>query len=180
MDALIPYVIPVKGLRHGVHAFKFQIDDAFFKHFEESPVQQGQIEMTMTFDKRPDLIILEFDFEGTVKTECDRCLAPINLPIADTQRLMVKFSEEEEPEDAEVVYMHPEAQQLNVARYVYEFICLAIPMIRVYDCQNDPDRPCNEDMLRYLDNAADTSEEANRDEQNPFREALKKWKDNDN
>ncbi|NUQ23547.1 MAG: DUF177 domain-containing protein [Saprospiraceae bacterium] len=180
MDALIPYSIPVKGLRLGVHTFKFQIDDAFFQHFEQSPVQQGQVDLTLTLDKRPDMYILEFDFEGSVKTECDRCLAPIDLPIGDAQQLMVKFSEEEEPEDAEVVFIHPEAQQLNVARYIYEFICLAIPMIRVYDCKNDPKRPCNEEMLRYLDNAAQTSDEPAPDEPNPMWEALKKWTENDN
>lgn len=179
MDALIPFSIPIKGLRPGVHQFEFSIDGNFFRHFEHSPVNDGQVLMHMNLDKRPNLYILEFDFKGTVKTECDRCLAEIDLPVADQQRLMVKYSTEEEPEDAEVVFIHPETQQLNVAIYIYEFICLSIPMIRVYDCANDPNRVCNQEMLKYLQ-SEEGDQPAEEQSDNPIWDVLKDLKDEEN
>ncbi len=180
MDPLIQYSLPVRGLRVGAHRFDFQIDNEFFLQFEDSPVKEGAVEMSLTLDKRPDMFVLEFDFEGIVQTDCDRCLAQINLPVKDTQQLIVKFSESEEAEDADVIYVHPEIQQLNVAKYIYEYIILAMPMIRVYDCENDPNRPCNQEMLQYLQNGNAEAAPEITTESNPIWEALKNLNKNDN
>ena len=169
MDTLVQYTIPIKGLGPGVHQFDFHIDSDFFTHFENSPIQEGDLQLQLIFDKRADLFVLEFDFQGTVKTDCDRCLTEIDLPISGQQRLLVKFSLEEELEEAEVIYIHPEAQKLNVSKYIYEFICLAMPIIKVYDCEEEENRPCNEEMLGYLD----IEEEENTDS-NPIWDELKK------
>ena len=173
MDALIQYTIPVRGLGLGVHQFEFQIDHNFFQHFEQSPVQDGNIELKFTFDKRSDMFVLQFDFEGTVKTDCDRCLEAIDLPIKDNQQLLVKLSTEEQKEDADIVYVSPEISQLNVAKYAYEFICLSLPLIKVYDCENDENRACNPEMLNYLNN--ENKEGTPENEQNPIWEELKKF-----
>lgn len=176
MNPLIQYAIPVKGLRNGTHQFTFHIDRAFFAQFEGTPVTDGNIDMTLVLDKRPDMLVLEFDFAGTVKTECDRCLAQIDLPVADNQRLLVKFSETEKVEDADVIFVNPEIQQLNVATYAYEYVILSMPIFRVYDCKNDPNRVCNEETLQYIQNREDEDEVA----PNPIWEELKKLNQNDN
>lgn len=180
MGGLLEYSLPIKGLGNGVHQFRFHIDASFFRHFEGSPLEAGNVEVILDFDKRSDLYVLEFEIEGVVRTECDRCLAEIDLPIADRQRLLVKFSEENEIEDAEVVYISREAQQLDVSRFIYEFIVLAMPIIKVYDCENDANRQCNEEMLRYLNGEAGQEEEQEGPtEINPIWEELKKLnKDN--
>ena len=169
MDPLIQFSIPVKGLRDGIHQYEFQVDDAFFKQFEQSPISEGLLDLTVIFDKRPDMYILQFDFKGTVKSECDRCLETIDLPLVDSQRLLVKFSEETEQEEADVIFIPRETQQLNVANYVYEYICLSMPLIKTYDCENDENAVCNEEMLKYLDEKPAETEETN-----PIWEALKK------
>lgn len=180
MDPLIQYTLPVRGLRSGVHQFEFQVEDEFFHQFENSPVTQGDVEVTLTLDKRPDMFLLEFDFVGTVKTDCDRCLATIDLPVQDTQHLIVKFSEAEEAEDADVIYVHPDIQQLNVAKYVYEYIILSMPIIKVVDCENEANRPCNQDMLRYIQNGNNTVASEAGNENNPIWDELKKLTNNDN
>lgn len=175
MDPLITYSIPVKGLHNGIHQFEFQIDRLFFENFENSPIAESDILVKLEFDKRSDMYVLEFELEGAVRTQCDRCAADINLPVADRQRLLVKFSTEEEPEEADVIFINPEAQQLNVAKYIYEYICLAVPLIRVYDCENDDPRPCNEEALRYLSNGGQAEEpEEEEKEANPIWDELKK------
>ncbi|MCP3928950.1 MAG: DUF177 domain-containing protein [Bacteroidetes bacterium] len=173
MDALIPYSIPVRGLHEGMHQFDFQIDKNFFSCFEDSPIEEGNIDMRMYFEKRPDMYILVFDFKGTIKTACDRCLAAIDLPIKGDQQLIVKFSEEER-EEAEVVYVTPGIQSIKVAKYIYEFICLAIPMIKVYACEEAENPPCNKEMLKYLEE--DVPEEEKKTTENPIWDELKKLK----
>lgn len=181
MDPLITYSIPVKGLHIGIHQFEFQIDRFFFENFEHSPIAESDIQLRLEFDKRTDICVLQFDFEGTVRTICDRCAADIDLPVSDSQRLLVKFSLEEEPEEAEVIFISPEAPQLNVARYIYEYICLALPLIRVYDCEREENRPCNEETLRYLNNGGEVEEQAEQEEKeetNPIWDELKKLSNN--
>lgn len=171
METLLPFSIPVKGLRTGVHHYEFQIGRAFFAAFEASPIEEGELAVNLQFDKRPGLYILQFDIRGTVKTECDRCLASINLPIVDSQQLLVKFSEEDEQEEADVIYIHAEATQLNVAQYIYEFIILAVPMIKVYDCESKEESPCDLEMLAYLE-----GENEDQEASNPVWDALKNFK----
>ena len=180
MEGLVEFSIPIKGLGDGVHRFDFHIDASFFKHFESAPVEEGDIDLTFLLDKRPSMYVLEFDFEGTVNTACDRCLAPIDLPISGHQRLLVKFSFEEEDEEADVVYISPETQKLDIAKYVYEFIVLAIPMIKVYDCQEEEDPPCNVEMLRYLEGAEDAGPSEEEATENPIWEELRKQLSKDN
>lgn len=173
MKSLIPFSIPVSGLRDGTHGFNFEVDAAFFAAFSESPVQQGALQVHLDFDKRPGMFVLEFDISGRVVTPCDRCLETIQLPIEGRHRLLVKFSDEERPDEADVVYVSPELEKLNVAQYVYEFIILSLPMVKVYDCENDEDAVCNEDMLSYLEEDADSGSETI-EEANPIWDELKK------
>jgi uncharacterized protein len=174
MDSLIAYSIPVQGLQVGLHEFNYDIDREFFDNFEDSPIEDGNIQLRLEFDKRPDLYVLWFRFEGSVKTDCDRCLTSIDLPVKDEQRLLVKLREEEQlSDDPDVIFIRADAQKLNVAPYIYEFISLALPLIKVYDCEADENPKCDQDMLKYLD-AANQKDEEEKD--NPIWEELKKLK----
>ena len=108
MDPLITYSIPVKGLHNGIHQFEFQIDRFFFENFENSPIADGAVSLKLEFDKRYDMFVMQFHLEGTVRTQCDRCAADIDLPILDDQRLLAKLSHEEEAEEADVIFINPE------------------------------------------------------------------------
>lgn len=147
MDALIQFSIPVKGLRQGVYDYNFHIDRRFFECFEASPVENGNVDIRLRFDKQPGMFVLDMDIEGTVNTECDRCLAPIQLPIADQRNFVVKFSTEEETDDEDVVYIHPDAQRFDLAPYIYEYLILAIPMVKTVDCENEPPEGCDRELL---------------------------------
>lgn len=171
MNPLVPFVIPIRGLFPGQHDYTFDIDASFFKQFEHSPIQDGEVKVELILLKQSDMYVLEFNFEGTVKTDCDRCLAPIDLPIYGEEQLLVKFSLEEESEEAEVIFINPETPKLSVAKYIYEFICLSVPIIKTYDCEADEPRPCDEGMLAYLD-----TDESQEESGNSVWDELKKLK----
>lgn len=156
MNAFAAYSIPIMGLKTGIHRFKFEIDSAFFSHFEESPVQEGSILFDLQLDRRSDMLIFDFELKGSVKAECDRCTAMIDLPLEDEWQLIVKFGEAEgEEEEDEVVFISREASEFNVAKYLYEFTVLSLPITNTYDCENDPNPPCNFEVLKFLKNEAD-------------------------
>ena len=171
METLNQFTIPLEGLKDGMHQFDFQIDKEFFKHFEQSPIQEGNFDLKLFFDKRPDLLVFTFDFKGSFSTNCDRCLEDIDLPMKNSQQLIVKYAETPS-EEAEVVYIERGTQQLNVAKYAYEFICLSIPMIKVYDCEADENPPCNQTILDQLYKEEVEEEET----KNPVWDALKDLK----
>lgn len=164
MEALDHFSIPVSGLSDGLHEYQFNIESDFFNHFEGSLIQQAQVDVILEFEKRPDIYIMNFNFSGTVLTSCDRCLEEFGLPIDDYQTLLVKF-DDTESEDAEIIYILRGTQKLNVARFIYEFINLAVPMVKTHD---DAGESCNPEMLKFLKNMEDENKSSN-----PVWDALK-------
>ncbi|KAA3622161.1 MAG: DUF177 domain-containing protein [Bacteroidetes bacterium] len=169
MDALIQYSIPVKGLGDGIHEYRFHIDKDFFDQFEHSPIKEGTFDVHFVFDKRPEMFDLSFDFKGKAKAACDRCLATVDLPVEGENRLLVKFGEEKD-EDADVIFVSPEISSLNVAKFIYEYICLAMPLINVFDCESMSEPPCDKKMLKYLEQR---DNDENDNDNNPIWDDLK-------
>jgi uncharacterized protein len=155
MDAFSPYSIPIQGLKTGVYQYRYSLDDAFFALFEGSPIESAAIEVELNLEKRSDMLLLDFSLTGNVGAECDRCTADIRLPIEDERRLIVKYGEAEGETEDEVVFIHREYSDFNVATYLYEFAVLALPITNAYECEKDQPRPCNMDVLQILKNDAE-------------------------
>ncbi|GIV32292.1 MAG: hypothetical protein KatS3mg030_594 [Saprospiraceae bacterium] len=159
MEALSQFTIPVSGLRLGTHRFEFPVDAVFFSHFPGSPITEGVLSVLLDFDKHSDLWELNFQIQGHVTCICDRCLDEFQLPIQVTQRLLVKFAETEW-EDDYVIYLLAGTPQFNVARFIYEFINLAVPMVKTHTHAGES---CNPAMLKYIrqeDEEPSTDDEA--------------------
>jgi len=172
MKALIPFRIPVSGLQDGHHQYDFTVGRDFLAAFPDTPVEEGDLQVHLDFYKRPAMFVLEFTVEGTVRAACDRCLETIDLPVAGEHRILVKFSEEERAEEAEVIYVSPTLEEFNVAPYVYEFVVLSLPIVKVYECEEDENAPCNEEVLSYLEESENV--EPGEETPNPIWDELKK------
>ena len=173
MATLSNFSIPVRGLKSGVHQYNFHLDSTFFAEFSKAPIGESDVNVQLDFDKRPDMFVLDVDVQGTVKAECDRCLADINLPIEGQYQLIIKLSDHESEVD-EVVYLPAETTEINVAKYIYEFVGLSVPMMKTYDCQNDTPPPCDQAVLARL--AAE--EEDQKTTNNPIWDELNKLSGN--
>jgi uncharacterized metal-binding protein YceD (DUF177 family) len=169
MSALKQYTLPILGLKNGIHRYKFDVDAAFFAHFEGSPIQNGRFDLAVELDKRDSFFELSFDFEGVTETECDRCTATIQLPFGGSEKLIVKRTQEDIEEDVDIVFLSPDAHEFNIAQYVYEFICLSMPFNKTYDCESDNPKPCDTKILALLGflDIPSVLEEEN-DKKNPF------------
>jgi uncharacterized protein len=156
MNPLIPFSIPVSGLRLGTYHYEFELDRDFFACFENSQIDECSIRVKLDFEKQTSMYVLDFQLEGTVQAVCDRCLEDFQLPIAQEQRLTIKFDEEERDE-ADVVYILPETKTLSVARFVYEFAHLALPLMRTHDAAGET---CDPAMMNILENGVGSSDDA--------------------
>jgi len=170
MDLFIAYSIPIQGLKVGIHHFRYALDQDFFRHFEDTPIGVSLIDVDMELDKRSDMFLLAFSMKGWVEVVCDRCTALIKLPLSIQSRLIVKYGDAEGETEDEVVFIHRETSHFNVSKYLYEFSVLALPITNTYDCQNDPNPPCNREVLQYLEQN-DASKKSN-----PVWDALKDFK----
>jgi len=138
------------GLQVGIHYFNYEVGDAFFEAFEGSLVQQGKVFVDLALEKRDRVMTLIFDIGGQVHVECDRCLAPLQLPIHGHFKVYVKTGREGALEDEDVIIISPEETHLDIEQHMYEFIQLSVPMLQ--GCEELPvsSRPCNWEVLRRL------------------------------
>ena len=179
MKGLTEYTLPIQGLKNGLHTYKFKVNKAFFTHFENSPIENGLFDLTVILDKRDSILELDFDFEGHIATDCDRCTNAIQLPFGGYQKLIIKRIDEDVDEDVDIIFLSPDVFEFNIAKYVYEFICLSMPFNKVYDCENDNPRPCNMDILTRL-GFFDTPSvsEPKKSKKNPFDDLRNMFNDN--
>lgn len=150
MEALKEFTIPLSGLKPGPHTYRYEADNEFFKHFENSAIQNGKFEILVTLDRRSDMVVLDFEVSGTFECNCDRCLAPIHLPIENEAQIILKFSDEPESNESteELIYIDTHTHEWNAAEVMFDLIMLAMPLTNVYDCDG---KPCNKEVLKKLD-----------------------------
>lgn len=152
MSAFIEqYSIPFKSLRTGIHNFSFELDDRFFKHFDNPDCTGGAFSVELELDRKSHLMSLFFNFSGHVTVVCDRCLDEFDLPLEFSTQLFVKFGEEGNETDADVIYLDPGESKLNLAEYLYESVCLNLPAKRVHSKDEKGNDLCNKKMIEKLE-----------------------------
>lgn len=184
MHAQRPYILPIKGLKPGLHEYKLTADTAFFASFNDSPVQHASLEVVLRVDKRHRELVLSFDFEGSIQTECDRCLGTIDLPVSGQAQLFVQISDDPNQisDDPDLLFVSPDDYEINTAPFAYEYFLLSIPMVKTFDCRSgEPPYPCNQETLNRIEallQKQETVKKATDDNQPSPWDNLKNWNKN--
>ena len=142
MEQIGLYTIAFKGLKNGEHTFDFQVDNALFEAFETEEIKGGDCKVRATLVRSESMLELNIAIEGEVICECDRCLEDCPIAIDYEGDLVVKFSDETDYYDGEVMWISPAEDYLDLTQYIYESIVLSLPYSRVH-----ADGECNPDML---------------------------------
>lgn len=174
MKGLREFEIPYVGLKVGVHTFNYEIDRSFFEHFNDSLIHDCAVKVKVEFEKKETFFILKFYIDGSVKTECDRCLIPFDKEIFADYTCYVKFSENAATltDEDEVIFISREQTVLDLSQLVYEYVNLSLPVQRL-GCKTPGEEPqCNKEVLKYLEPDA----KENKDETDPRWAALKNLK----
>lgn len=170
------YIINTGGLSVGNHEFEFEVTGKFFKEQETSEVKDAGVLVKAMVLKQNNVINIDFEIEGTVGIDCDRCLKGFDLPIKAQEKLVIKQGDPVNSTD-EVLVVPEGETDLNVTQYIYEYILTAIPARKV-PCEIDKKKfKCDTKMLKKLDESS-TYEES--EEINPIWEKLNNIKLNKN
>ena len=132
MKDLKEFNIPFVGLKEGKHLFQYKVDNTFFELYNYNEFEKSSINVTLEFVKKSTLFELEFTASGTVNVPCDVTNEYFDLEITATLPLVVKFGQEYNDENEEILILPHEVYQFSVAQFIYEMIVLGIPNKRVH------------------------------------------------
>ncbi len=181
MKGLDKYTIEIFKLSNAKHEYDFEVGNAFFEHFENSPVDEGNIKVHLNLDKRETFIEAIFKFSGSVVLTCDRSLDLFDFRLEEKGKLIFKYGEEEMEVDDEISIITKATQRINIAQYIYDTICLSIPYKKLHprfeEEEEDDDSP---GTLIYRDENPDNSEGTDQENENidPRWDILKNLKNN--
>jgi uncharacterized protein len=154
VNRLKEYNIQFVGLEPGNHIFEFEVNDSFFEHFEYSLIHHGHVHVMVDLEKSERMMIFTINLEGDVMVPCDRCTHDVNLPVSDTQRLIVKLGAEYEEESEDVVIIPETEYKFDLSTYIYEFIHLSLPARLLHPDDENGNSTCDAEMLRLLEKLA--------------------------
>ncbi|MBC5862191.1 YceD family protein [Flavobacterium turcicum] len=126
------FLIPFIGLKLGKHHFEYQISNAFFEIFDYDEYQNSDIKVNVVLDKKSTLLELNFKHKGTVNVPCDLTGEDFDLPVKGKMKLIVRFGEEFNNDNEELLILPHGEFEVNIAQYIYEMIVLSVPFKRVH------------------------------------------------
>ena len=132
MNKAKEFLIPFVGLKLGKHQFEFQISNAFFEIFDYDEYQNSDVKVNVVLDKKSTFLEVSFKHKGTVKVPCDLTSEDFDLPIKGKMKLIVRFGEEFNNENEELLILPHGEFEIDLAQYIYEMIVLSVPLRRVH------------------------------------------------
>ena len=136
--------IPFVGLKQGIHNFEFEIDRSFFDAFPYSIIEEGEITVELSLDKKDTLMVGEYKIKGFVVSNCATCNESFNAPINGEMMIYYKFGEEQE-EDENLVVLTSGVYKIKPEQQIYELITVSLNAN-----PRHKEGECNEEVLSLL------------------------------
>ncbi|WP_326981141.1 DUF177 domain-containing protein [Chryseobacterium sp. MYb264] len=132
MDKLRNYDVSFSGLKTGKHEFRFEIDKEFFQLFDtEQEFTNPRIAVDVLLDKHSTFLEFEIKIEGLLELVCDISNENFDHSIENEIRVLVKFGEEYDDSEEDVITIPTNDHAFNVAHLIYENVMLSIPMKKI-------------------------------------------------
>ena len=165
------FTIPFSGLKQGKHEFDYVIENEFFESFEYTEFNSANIGLKVIMTKFSTMLELELVAEGVVNVDCDSSGEPYDQAISSNLELEVKFGDEYNDEDDEILTIAHGEHQVDIAQYIYEMLVLAVPQKRVHP--GVLDGTLKSEALTKLQELQPKDEKENKDNTDPRWDALK-------
>jgi uncharacterized metal-binding protein YceD (DUF177 family) len=148
------FKVRISGIELGKHCFSIDCDKEFFDLAGIGQLEDGCLKLRIEMEKSEKMVDFHCHFEGAVVAECDRCLAPVTLPMNFDERLIVKlvsenYHSEEEQED-DIWMMDENTYEIDLFHFVYESVVLALPIRIVHEDDADGHPTCDPEVMRKL------------------------------
>ncbi|WP_452225391.1 YceD family protein [Lacinutrix chionoecetis] len=149
MKPLKAFTIPFVGLKVGKHHFEYEIEKEFFEYFEYDDFNNSNLKVDVFLEKKTTLLELHFEVSGTVNVNCDVTNEPYDQVLDNAFDLVVKFGDEYNDENIDILIIPHGEYEISIQQYVYELIVLAMPTKRIHPGVEDG--TLNSDILEKLE-----------------------------
>ena len=171
MKDLKNFDISFVGLKDGTHQFEYIIKKEFFDFFNYDEFSNSKVTVKLSFLKKATIFELSFNFNGWVEVLCDVSGEMFQQPISSAMNLIVKFGDEFNDENEDLLIIPHSDYKLNVSQYIYEAIILTIPIKRIHPGVNDGS--LNSEVLNKLKELEIKDQEDSNEEIDPRWNKLK-------
>jgi len=176
VEELKKYNIEIFSLAEKEHVYEYESGSAFFKEFPQDIIEKGEFEARMVLDKSSTMLRLDFHIKGLIGQVCDRTLEEYEEEVETENRIFLKFGDRDEELTDEIEMIQRNTARINVARYIYDFIVLALPVKKLHPRLRGGEEVGDaEDLLVYGHLSGDDQADG---EVDPRWEALKDIKQN--
>ena len=166
------FYVPFSGLKQGKHEFDYVVNNEFFESFEYTDFNDAKLNLHVVLNKSSTMLELELAAEGLVNVDCDITSEPYDQTISTDLELVVKFGDEYNDENDEILIVPHGEHQVNIAQYVYEMIVLAVPQKRIHP--GVLDGSLDSEALKKLEELQPKERKDSKESTDPRWDALKK------
>ena len=105
MKSITKHKIEFAGLKVGKHQFNFELNKEFFENFSFFDFNNIDLCVDVDLTKKSTLLELNFHVKGSVNVNCDMTNEPFDMPFNKEDFLVVKFGQEYNDEDNEILVL---------------------------------------------------------------------------
>ena len=123
----------------------FHLDSTFWTEVAGDEIDDGDVHASVTVEPMRGVYELTFRIDGTVTVPCDRCLAPLQMPVDVEEQMTVELSDVTDDSDDRVILLNEKDPRYDMGWLMYELVALSLPMVRTHDPED-----CDPEMTKYL------------------------------
>ena len=139
------YIIDAQTLQQQSFEFDLEVGMELFEAMEVADISGADYKFRVVGTRlTTNKLEIEIEGEGSVVTQCDRCLDDVTIDAEAAGVMVVYFGDEAVPFDGEEVTLQ-RGDELSIAQFVYDSIMLDLPIIRAHDPKD-----CNPEMLARI------------------------------
>ena len=139
------YIIDAQTLQQQSFEFDLEVGMELFETMEVADISGADYKFRVVGTRlTTNKLEIEIEGEGSVVTQCDRCLDDVTIEAEAAGVMVVYFGDEAVPFDGEEVTLQ-RGDELSIAQFVYDSIMLDLPIIRAHDPKD-----CNPEMLARI------------------------------
>ena len=139
------YIIDAQTLQQQNFEFDLEVGMELFETMDVTDISGADYKFRVIGTRlTTNKLEIELEGEGSVVTQCDRCLDDVTINAEAAGVMVVYFGDEAKPFDGEEVTLQ-RGDELSIAQFVYDSIMLDLPMIRAHR-----EGDCNPDMIARI------------------------------
>jgi len=176
MKDLKQFDIKFLGLKLGEHSFQFDLSDEFFQYFDFEEFENARLTADVIMVKKENSLDFTFKASGLVSVPCDLTNEPFDMPVENEVRMQVKFGDEYDDSNEDLLIINHGEHTVNVAQYLYEAVALSLPLKRVNPevLSGEKGQEILEELEKHEARSTATADEEEEKETDPRWEELKK------